>query len=230
MAKKKKVQKNRTAKKARDAAKAKRKKQPAAATGQGRFARMVGYTRGEVARAPVYAAYIADGIESGGMGYVLVGREMPDRQIVAGVFLVDAYCLGVKNCFLMRKPAHLFDQALRDEFADHGLQTSSPACARKQVEEAIAYARDLGFEPHRDFSDAVAVLEGIDASACDRTFVFGHEGKPFYIVGPRDSDLTAQRIVAQLHERCGPGNYNYILTGPEGAGIDPNWFEDDNGA
>ena len=91
---KKRILRNRANKKARQSARKARAKQQSA--GAGRFARM-GCTRGELERAPIHAAYVGDNIFSQGIGHVILARALPDGRVAAGVFLVDAYCLGIKN-------------------------------------------------------------------------------------------------------------------------------------
>src|SRR5205823_995245 len=85
------------------------------------------------------------------------------------------------------------------------------ACARKLVEDAVAYAAKLSFAPHPDYKAACRVLGGLDAGGCETVFTFGQDGKPFYIQGPHDSPAFAQRVMNSLASRCGEGNYHYIL-------------------
>jgi hypothetical protein len=86
-----------------------------------------------------------------------------------------------------------------------------PAYARKLVEDAVVYARDLGFEPHEDYRVARKVLQDIDATVCKEQFTFGKDGKPFFMSGPNDSQQRSRQIMETLERRCGPDGYHYMI-------------------
>jgi hypothetical protein len=69
----------------------------------------------------------------------------------------------------------------------------------------------LGFQPHPDYKAACRVFGGIAVEACDREFAFGHKGKPFYIQGPYDSAQKCKQILTILKNRCGQGNFYYLI-------------------
>ncbi len=100
------------------------------------------------------------------------------------------------------------------EFVDQRLpedmrERFHPACAKKMIEGAFAYADSLGFTPHRDFRKARKVLSGIDASVCPREFAYGRDGRPCYIRGGDDSGERVDRICAVLEARCGAAGFDY---------------------
>src|SRR2546427_488901 len=64
---------------------------------------------------------------------------------------------------------------------------------------AIEYARQLGFEPHEDWKISGPIVEG--EQPFKRTFTFGHEGKPFYIQGPKDDARKIMKRLGPLFER-----------------------------
>jgi len=200
----------RAKKKARESARRKqRKHEQTKATGN-RFFDM-GCTRAEFERAPIHAAYVSDAIVSQGIGYVIVARKLPSGQIAAGVFLVDAYCLGVKDAFLMVQSPLEFKDTIKTRFLENGLKEVEPSHARKLTEDAISYARDLGFEPHADYRDASVVLGNIDPTECTEVFTLGRDGKPLYISGPNDSENRIRQITTQLKKRCGPDGSHYLV-------------------
>jgi len=41
--------------------------------------------------------------------------------------------------------------------------------------------------------------------------MYGSDGKPFYIRGPKESVSQAKRIVDQLQRKCGEGNFEYLI-------------------
>jgi hypothetical protein len=86
-----------------------------------------------------------------------------------------------------------------------------PTYARKLVEGAEAYARELGFGPHPDYQLAKRIFADIDATACPTSFSFGKDGKPFFIVGPNDSPKKVKKILDTLTKCCGPDGFRYLV-------------------
>jgi hypothetical protein len=157
-----------------------------------------------------------------GIGWVIVARfKSAGQRVEAGLFLVDAFCLGVKMAIYESTIAQDYRQRIRDHYLSDGLVVPvDPPCARSVVEQAVRYAQGLGFAPHPDYRKAARVFGGVRAELCTRSFTFGHEGKPYYCRGPRETELQAQRIVQHLHTRCGEGNYHFLVGLGDAADID----------
>jgi len=169
-------------------------------------------------------AFLGANLFDVGMGHVVVSRFKSER-VEAGVFLLDVYCLGIKDAFFTRVHLSQYEGGFLDRvFAETRREPLEPGCARKLVEDAVAYARGLGFAPHEDYKHACRVLGGIDPRTCTRSFQFGHDGKPLYIQGPHDSDAKARRILNLLQARCGEGNYHFMVLVP---GFDAAHFEEE---
>lgn len=148
-----------------------------------------------------------------GFGYVAICRFKSDGRCESGFFLLDLYCLGAKDggfasfdCF-----ADCEEDLLETLFRSEDLVSMSPVTARKLIEDTVAYARDLGFAPGADYKKASRVLGGISTADCEEEFVFGRDGKPFYIQGPSDSPERRERILQTLERRCGEGGFEYTV-------------------
>ena len=102
----------------------------------------------------------------------------------------------------------------------------TPAAARKLAEDAISYARGLGFSPGGDYKKASRVFGGITTADCDEEFMFGKDDKPLYIQGPSDSSARVERILRALEARCGEGGYHYIVAADDFETLDG---EEENG-
>ncbi|MBP2323685.1 hypothetical protein JOF56_004070 [Kibdelosporangium banguiense] len=144
---------------------------------------------------------------TGGLAAILMARqERGSRATVCG-FLLDVYCLGVKNAIgPVSMPSSAVDDFRRKFFSGHSEPpvTIPIDLAQNLVHGAAAYARDLGFEPHPDFTDTAPHL-GTPATLTP--IRFGRDGKPFYVSGPYDNP---QSVVRTLEATAGPGNYDYI--------------------
>lgn len=162
---------------------------------------------------PTEAFYSANLWEKG-MGTVVVSRFKSSGLFEAGVFLLDVYCLGVKNGFFACNSESEYEPKLLHRiFAEDGRTAIMPACARKLIEDSVRYAQALGLAPHPDYKLASRVLGGISAAECTQSFKFGKDGKPFYIQGPNDSPDKAEQIIQTLRWRCGEGKFDYLLVG-----------------
>jgi yecA family protein len=163
-----------------------------------------------------YEAYIEKNWEELGLAHLLISRTREDGSTDYAVFLVDLFCLGVKDAFF---EAAVSEEALR-EFVDLRLpddmrERFHPACAKKLIEGALAYADSLGFTPHRDFRKARKILSGIDASVCPREFTYGRDGRPCYVRGSDDTEERVDRICSILEARCGIEGFDYEDPGEE---------------
>ena len=147
--------------------------------------------------------------EEGAITQILVARRSPSGQIAVGVFLVDLGCLGVKSAF--GRPLHTMQEyrELRDGMkANQDMIKADINLVAKIIREAIAYAGELGFRPHRDYRDAMLVLGDADPDACDVPIPLGKDGKPFFVAGPYDN---VDRIMAKLERKLGPDGFTYIV-------------------
>ena len=115
-------------------------------------------------------------------------RHRPHRVSVCG-YLVDTYCLGVKNALgpeVMNErdlPGFLHDYFT--PFAEVGGSLAVPLeLARHLVWGAVDHARSLGFEPAPDFTAAAGHL---GSWAETSAITFGRDATPFYVAGPYDN-------------------------------------------
>jgi hypothetical protein len=167
----------------------------------------------QAARYPLYECHMGDGLPESGFGTVIVSRRS-GTIVASGVFLLDTWCLGVKNCFTRIQPERDYMKMMESLREREDLMEIDAACARKQVEGAVAYARDLGFEPNADYGVASQLFGDIDTGGCEQEFVFGKDGKPFFVSGPTDTPARIEKIMRTLERRCGPGGSDFMVHMP----------------
>lgn len=165
---------------------------------------------------PEWAASDPDGRVTGGTGSeglvgLMVARADRSSRVTVCGWLVDVYCLGVKNA---TGPTTMSSGALFDHsrlffsaFATSP-RTVPLELAQHLVHGAVAFAASFGFGPHPDFADTVPYLGTAPGSCPIR---FGRDGIPFYVSGPHDNP---REVVAALEASAGAGNYHYYLAGP----------------
>jgi hypothetical protein len=161
---------------------------------------------------PVLHSWVTEDFWTEGMGWALLSRELPDGSIAVGVFLVDRYCLGVKDALPNVVGRYTYDmdfvRKIRQQFTTREV---SPATVRKLVEAAVAYAADLGLPPHPDYHKAKMIFGTIDPRESTEEFEFGENGKPHFVAGPTDTPQRCRQIIAILTHSCGPGGFNYTI-------------------
>jgi hypothetical protein len=148
-----------------------------------------------------------------GIGWVILARFKPKgRRVEAAVFLVDVFCLGVKLAVFEAGAPTDYQQRIRSHYvSEFPMVPTEPSCARRLLEQAVEYAANLGFTPHPDYKKAMRPFGGIQAAQCTQEFTFGHQGKPFYRRGPRETEAQARHIIHRLQQRCGVGNFEYLV-------------------
>jgi hypothetical protein len=156
---------------------------------------------------PIVASVVPENLWDMGIGNLVIARKMPDGQLACGVFLVDVYCLGIKNALWTILGQREFRALCRKLEDEEGLEEVTPEHFAKLVYRAADYGQSLGFPPHRDFRHAQRLLAGIDPSQCPDEFEFGQEGRPLYIRGPGETLDEARMIVARLQAQGG----DYVL-------------------
>jgi hypothetical protein len=146
------------------------------------------------ARLPVLNCWIGDSLESQGLGPVGLSRVFPNGQVAVALFLVDRFCLGVKDAFEeVLSRADYDNKYVRRMATQSPAHSVKPAEARKLLEEAVAYARGLGLAPHPDYARAMLLFGDVNPAESDATFEFGKDGKPFFISGPTTRPSAAGR-------------------------------------
>jgi hypothetical protein len=146
---------------------------------------------------------------TGGLVSTVVARRRPHRRsVTVCVYLLDVYCLGVKNAM---GPDDMDDRALR-RFIDqvcsgyHAPPEPAPIeLVRDLVLGAAEYAHGLGFAPHPDFEHARAHL---GPWAAPSAITFGCDGKPTYVEGPYDD---SQHVLRTLRRAVGGDGFHYTV-------------------
>jgi len=157
---------------------------------------------------PIMGCWVMRGWQESGLTPVIVSREQKPDKVIFGSFLVDLYCLGVKDAYCNGDfPLSKFQRNLpqmcsgEPEACDIGL-------AHELIYGAIDFARRYGFEPHSDFELASQVLDPSEDHPPKHRLKFGKDGKPLFVAGPHDN---VKAIMARLQRTAGEGNYDYLI-------------------
>jgi hypothetical protein len=161
---------------------------------------------------PLYECLVSADLFEIGLGETFISRRLPDGNLGVSAFIVDVYCLGVKNAFFRVISEDDYD-GIKQSIAHRGrnLGHIHQSCAKKLLQGAVEYAKNLGFSSHSDYKKAAPLFGNIDASACPVHYDYGKDGKPFYIRGPNESISEANKIVNKLNDKCGEGGFDYLV-------------------
>jgi hypothetical protein len=160
---------------------------------------------------PIYECLEPIDLWENGLGQIIVSCKNSIGHIVVGTYVVDTYCLGVKDCFLRTVSLYEYKELMRNISRSCGKMhavEAGYACAL--IHQAVKYAKNIGFNPHPDFFKARKILDNITLDETQE-FVFGKNGKPFYIQGPNESKTEVNRIMHILEENLGKGGYEFMV-------------------
>lgn len=153
-----------------------------------------------------------------GVASVVVARRQRSHRVSVCGFLVDVFCLGVKNAL---GPEVMDEGDLRGfvhEFFTPFREAGRPAEAslelvRHLVWGAVDYARGLGFDPAPDFEPAAGHLGVWQQTSA---ITFGRNGMPLYVAGPYDKP---EAVLRTLNRTVGRGNFHTFVPGAAGSAL-----------
>ena len=144
-----------------------------------------------------------------GLAQILISRRQPNGRYLFAVYLVDVYCLGLKNTFYN---ANFLESEFRTNVRERltretGLAPGDMDLALTIIYGGIDYAAQFGFKPQEDFDVSQCVLDPKDSFTPRDDVTFGKDGRPFFVSGPDDN---VARIVAQLRATAGDDNFDFL--------------------
>jgi hypothetical protein len=144
-----------------------------------------------------------------GIGTVILARGVTRHHLAVGIFLLDVFCLGIKDA--MFESLESDELAMYLEAANAGSPPVSlqPGDARKLLRDLAAWSQSIGFAPHRDFAAVERIFGDVSADASEVDFQFGSDGKPLYIPGPFESATLVRRRIEQLQKHLGDDGFEF---------------------
>ncbi len=186
------------------------------------------FTSGRARQLPIAECWISPDWKEAGLCTVVVARKHTTGNVTFGVYLMDIFCLGLKNTYgVFNRTRFDYEDIINDMYAQHGgKEPISYALAHNIVYGGIAYAEDLGLKPEKDWATSQFILEE-DTEDIELIEVeFGKDGKPLFISGPHDN---VGKIKSRLDASVGAGNYDVLINlAADGFGFDGAYdFDDD---
>jgi hypothetical protein len=167
------------------------------------------------AKFPIHECLIPSNLFESGLGTAIVTRRTLEGDIAICAFIVDVFCLGVKNALFKVVSENEYEHTLKPQIieSNNGIEFEKihQTCARKLIEGAVQYANDLGFNSHPDYKNTKNIFGDIDSNVCPVKYVYGKEGKPYYMKGPNESIDDSKKIIDKLSKKCGEDGFEYVV-------------------
>jgi hypothetical protein len=202
----------------RKAAKAvKRKAVVAAKRNMEAFANSLSGRVREGATLPILQCMVSDNLPKIGAGVVILSRGVSREFQYVGAFMVDTFCLGVKDAFFRPLNRSDAEQMLESGLLATLSSPAEPAEARKLLHDLVGWAASNGFPPHKDYAVVESLFGGVAPADTDYTAQFGCEGKVLYVPGPTESPMKVRRRMESVRSRFGDAAADLSLLALAGA-------------
>ena len=150
---------------------------------------------------PIHSCYIGENWKNVGITYIFIAKTLPSRKLVIGMYLVDIWCLGVKDAELRMNMDESYFHSVVTRGRTKPIEYED---ARSIIFGGLAYAHNLDFAPHPDWHRAKALVE--PDRSFEAKYTFGRDGSPFYCAGPYDVAEKNVREIVRKVEKAG-GNW-----------------------
>lgn len=148
-----------------------------------------------------------------GCAVVFVERKHKQGNSTVGVYLVDTYCLGVKDTYYMFNalPSEV-DEHIEYVCESYNLKEVDYVQAHNIVYGAVAFAEDAGISPCREFDLTTSYILEEDSDDVELIeYEFGKDGKYLLII----DDPVKMSHYNYLLEKNVPGNYEVVFMGDD---------------
>ena len=147
-----------------------------------------------------------------GIGEVLISRKLSYGNVAFAIFLVNIYCLGVKDVIVNIGPEALYRKNVYEEIGSADNVDPHEAQYRKLVEGAVQYALDMELPPHADYRVARQIFGDINAAACTEGIHLWQERQALFRRRPvQQSQPSASGFIRLMEKHCGPGGSHYLM-------------------
>ena len=157
----------------------------------------------EAARQPILECLISIGLFKNGIGTITLVRGVSREQQHIAVFMVDTFCLGVKDTHFRTAKREEAEFILATQDAADAAGPIAPQEARKLLRDAAAWAGGNGFTQPGDFAELERLFGDVVPAETDYSARMGQQGRVFYIPGPSETDSEVRRRTKFVRERFG---------------------------
>ncbi len=157
---------------------------------------------------PLGDCYISEDIEQAGEANIVVSRRHQGGKVSFAFYLVDIFCLGVKDANYMLRINEYDWESYKTKFLEYRMRQCSYEEAHNWIYGAIAFADEVGIQPSKTFELAQYMLEEDTDKIPLIEYEFGKNGKYCLIV---KNSLEASKYIPLLQKNLGKGNFDCML-------------------
>lgn len=143
-----------------------------------------------------------------GVQQIIITRQKQNGSILAGFYLVDRFCLGLKDTFAreFEDVEELKEIVFDDNEINELVNTLDPIYAMNLIYGSIEFAEDAGFQPHKNFKLTEYILDDVENLEY-LEIEFGKNGRYLYCAGIEDD---TEKNLAILEKNLGFGNFDFL--------------------
>ena len=156
---------------------------------------------------PIEACYISSDMQIYGEGHITIVRRHPNGKFTVGIFLVDIFCLGVKDSFCRVRIDKYNYEVLMGHLRKEKPHEVSYEEAHNWIYGAIAFAEEAGIAPDKSFNLSQYILEEDTEDIPLIEYEFGKDGK-HYLMAMNKLELS--KYLPILRKNLGE-NFNYAV-------------------
>lgn len=167
----------------------------------------IGYIRNHVRNLPTGKCYLNEDWEKRGEAVAIVTRCHPKGTLTAGIFLLDTFCLGLKDSFFrFSVEPHELDSFIDTSFREIPMKETDYVTVHNLIYGAIEFAEEAGILPDKSFELTNYILSPDTEDIPLMQFDFGKDGRHLLIANDR---VELDYYLPKLKKYLGD-NFRYV--------------------
>lgn len=163
------------------------------------------YIRSKARLLPLGKCFINESWYDMGKGSLIISRNHPDGKVTCGFYLVDLFCLGIKDSFyLYNISVKEFENVLDEMCEKEDLLEIEYPLAHNIIYRSMDFADLYAFKPHNSFQLTKFILEDDTDKVEFINVPFGIDNKPAVVVSEDDPKLET---INHLKKLVGENNF-----------------------
>ena len=155
---------------------------------------------------PVYKCLVNEDWKKSMLASVIILRKHVNGNVTAGLYLVDLFCLGIKDTFFYFNED---EESLMEKSAAHAFIEIDYPLAHNIIYAGHDFAAEFEIQPSKLFSTTKYILEDDDENIPLIHIHTGDEnGNPNLWV---DESYNYAPILEKLKKHAGEGNYHFFI-------------------
>jgi hypothetical protein len=176
-------------------------------TNQQKLLSPTAYIKTRARNLPISECYVNNEWDDSKMANVVVVRSHSNGNKTLGMYLVDLFCLGVKDSTFRFNQSMLEYEEFISEISDAAFTKIDYELAHNIIYAGIEFAETFGIYPCKEFQEVTRYILEEDTDAIDVIEIeCGYDDKPMIIVGPHNK-IQMQKTIAHLEKKVGKDGF-----------------------